>query len=191
MNLSPRFDQALQYTTLIHAGQTRKGTDIPYVSHLLAVAGLVLEYGGNEDEAVAALLHDAVEDAGGRGRLEDIRGRFGDPVAAIVEACTDADVIPKPPWRKRKEDYIAHLSTASPSARLVAICDKIHNASSVARDYRRHGEALWDRFNGKRDGTLWYYRALVTAFRQTGTSPLIEELNRIVTDIENMAANNK
>ncbi len=191
MNLSFRFDQALQYATLIHAGQTRKGTEIPYLAHLLAVTSLVLEYGGNEDEAIAALLHDAGEDAGGRGRIEDIRIRFGEPVAAIVEACTDAVTHPKPPWRQRKEDYIAHLAKASPSARLVSLCDKLHNASSIARDYRRHGESLWDRFNGKRDGTLWYYRALVNGFRQAGTSPLVEELDRVVTDMEDTAAGNK
>jgi GTP pyrophosphokinase len=114
MTLSTKFDQALHYAVIIHAGQVRKGTRIPYLSHLLGVASIALEYGANEDEAIGALLHDAGEDAGGRGRIEDIRQRFGDTVADIVDGCTDADVVPKPEWRKRKEEYIAHIPTASP-----------------------------------------------------------------------------
>ena len=134
MNLSPRFDQALHYAVLIHAGQLRKGTEIPYLSHLLGVASIALEYGANEDQAIGALLHDAGEDAGGRGRIEDIRQRFGDEVADIVDGCTDADVVPKPEWRKRKADYIAHIATASAAVRLVSASDKLHNARAILRD---------------------------------------------------------
>jgi len=188
MNLNSRFEEALQYAVVAHAGQMRKGSGVPYIAHLLGVASIALEYGANEDEAIGALLHDAAEDAGGRGRLEDIRQKFGDAVAAIVEGCTDTFETPKPEWRKRKEDYIAHIATASPSVRLVSAADKLHNARAILRDYRRVGEALWPRFNGGRDGTLWYYRALVTAFRAAGTNELMEELGRVVGEVEGAAA---
>jgi (p)ppGpp synthase/HD superfamily hydrolase len=188
MPLSPSFDQALQYAVLVHAGQLRKGTAIPYVAHLLGVAAIALEYGATEDEAIAALLHDAVEDAGGRGRLDDIRLRFGPAVADIVQGCTDADTKPKPPWRQRKEAYIAHVATASASVRLVSAADKLHNARAILRDFRQHGHALWTRFNGGQEGTLWYYRALVNAFRQAGTSELVEDLDRELTALETVAA---
>jgi (p)ppGpp synthase/HD superfamily hydrolase len=136
-------------------------TEIPYLAHLLGVASIALEYGADEDEAIAALLHDAVEDAGGLARLEDIRSRFGENVAGIVAACTDAYVVPKPPWRERKEGYIEHIVQASKSARLVSAADKLHNARSILKHYRVEGEALWSRFNGGKEGTLCYYRALV------------------------------
>ena len=184
MNLSSRFEQALQYAFVVHAGQMRKASDVPYIAHLLGVASIALEYGANEDEAIGALLHDAAEDAGGRGRLEDIRLRFGDAVAAIVEGCTDTFETPKPEWRRRKEDYIAHLAKTSAAVRLVSAADKLHNARAILSDYRRVGEALWPRFNGGRNGTLWYYRALVTAFRAAGTNELVEELGRVVGEIE-------
>jgi len=188
MNLSPRFDQALQYAVLIHAGQIRKGANIHYISHLLGVASIALEYGANEDETIGALLHDAGEDAGGEGRIEDIRLRFGDGVADVVSGCTDAIIIPKPPWRKRKEDYIAHLPKSAPSVRLVSAADKLHNARAILRDLRCHGDAVWQRFKGGKDGTLWYYRSLITAYRLSGESELIEELDRVVTEIERLAA---
>lgn len=187
MTLSPRFDQALHYAVLIHAGQKRKGTEIPYLAHLLGVVSIALEHGANEDEAIGALLHDAGEDAGGEGRIEDIRQRFGNAVAEIVEGCTDAVVSPKPPWQKRKEDYIAHVPTKSASVRLVSAADKLHNARAILRDFRCHGDKLWKRFNGGKDGTIWYYRSLITAFRQAGNSELIDELDRVVIEIERLA----
>ena len=116
----PRFDDALPYAARLHRDQVRKGSGIPYITHLLAVAAIVGEHGGGEDEVIAALLHDAVEDQGGQPRLEEIRARYGDAVAAIVWGCTDADTIPKPPWRARKEAYVAHLADASPGVRLVS-----------------------------------------------------------------------
>ena len=191
MNLSPRFEQALQYATVVHAGQKRKGTEIPYVAHLLAVTAIALEHGANEDEAIAALLHDAAEDAGGRGRLEDIRLRFGKIVADIVEGCTDTDLTPKPPWKKRKEDYIVHVREASASVKLVSAADKLHNAQSILRDYRSLQGDLWSRFNGGKDGTLWYYRALVEALGAHGSNPLIQELDRTVSELERLAARNQ
>jgi GTP pyrophosphokinase len=183
MILSTKFEQALVYASIVHGGQLRKGTEIPYLAHLLGVASIALEYGANEDEAIAALLHDAVEDAGGSDRLEDIRARFGDDVANIVDECTDAYTIPKPPWKERKEEYISHIFQASRSARLVSASDKLHNARSILKDYRLEGETLWSRFNGGKDGTLWYYRSLVQAFQSAEDNPLIYELNRVVEEI--------
>lgn len=188
MALSARFEEALRYAAHLHRDQVRKGSSIPYVSHLLGVAAIVLEHGGNEDEAIAALLHDAVEDQGGAPTLQAIRERFGDAVAAIVAGCTDTDVVPKPPWRPRKEAYVAHVASASPSVRLVSAADKLHNARTILADYRRHGDTVWDRFSGRKKGSLWYYRALVEAFRSHGVTPLVEELERVVSEIERLAA---
>jgi len=184
---SPRLDEAFTFANRLHAGQVRKGTTIPYLSHLLAVTAIVLEHGGGEDEAIAALLHDAIEDQGGPATRVEIRHRFGEHVVAIVDGCTDAETMPKPPWRQRKEAYVAHVGDASPSVRLVSAADKLHNARSILTDYRRFGEALWDRFRGGRDGTLWYYRALVDAFRAVEATPLIEELERTVSELERLA----
>ena len=135
MTLSPCFDDALVFASRLHAGQLRKGTPVPYVAHLLAVTATVLEHGGDEDEAIAALLHDAVEDQGGAATRAKIRRRFGENVAAIVDGCTDADTIPKPPWQQRKEAYLAHLvGETSPSVRLVSSADKLHNVRSIIAD---------------------------------------------------------
>jgi GTP pyrophosphokinase len=186
--LSNRFNQALTFAAELHAQQQRKGSGVPYVAHLLGVTSIALEYGANEDEAIAALLHDAIEDQGGAATGAEIRRRFGDTVATIVEACTDADSTPKPPWRERKELYLSHLPTASPSVLLVSASDKLHNARSILQDYRAIGEEVWDRFKGRKTGTLWYYRALVEAFRPTGVNPgLFAELERTVTAIEQLA----
>jgi len=190
MKLSTRFEEALVLATRLHAEQTRKGTTVPYISHLLAVSAIVLENGGNEDEAIAALLHDSIEDQGGAATREEIRRRFGDRVVEIVDGCTDTDMFPKPPWRERKEAYIAHISEAPDPVRLVSAADKLHNARAVLEDYRMMGEALWTRFNGGKEGTLWYYRAAVDALRKAGTTPLIEELDRVVSEIECLAAEN-
>jgi GTP pyrophosphokinase len=186
--LGPRFVEALGFAASLHRAQMRKGTGIPYVSHLLAVASIALENGAGEDEAVAALLHDAVEDQGGAPTLAEIRRRFGDRVADIVAGCTDTDVVPKPPWRGRKEAYVAHVAFASASVRLVSAADKLHNARSILADYRLHGEEVWGRFTGGRSGTLWYYRALVNAFLAHGSSPLLDELERTVAELERLAA---
>jgi (p)ppGpp synthase/HD superfamily hydrolase len=193
MTLTARFEEALVLAVRLHAGQTRKGTDTPYISHLLAVAGIVLEHGASEDEAIAALLHDAAEDQGGRATLEKIRDRFGETVAEIVAGCTDSWTIPRPPWRMRKKAYVAHLRGASASVRLVSAADKLHNARTILADYRALGESLWSRFNGGRKGTLWYYRTLVDVLRDTGPPPIveasiIEELDRVVSELERLAS---
>jgi GTP pyrophosphokinase len=182
--LSPRFQEALAYATEVHAGQSRKGTSVPYVSHVLAVCSLVLEDGGGEDDAIAALLHDAVEDGGGAPRLEDIRRRFGDRVAGIVWACSDTDETPKPPWKERKARYIEHVRSAGPDARRVSCADKLHNARSILRDYRTEGERIWARFNAPAEDQLWYYRRLLDAFRQPDRTGLFGELERVVGELE-------
>jgi (p)ppGpp synthase/HD superfamily hydrolase len=182
--LSERFDQALLYASSLHRAQLRKTTNIPYLSHLLAVTSLVLEHGGDEDEAIAALLHDAVEDQGGLPTLDEIRSRFGDRVAEIVKGCTDAWTKPKPPWLERKRAYLEHLRTASSSVRLVSAADKLHNARSVLKDYLAIGDELWSRFNSGRDQQLWYYRALADTFNQVGPMALARTLEQVVSDLE-------
>jgi (p)ppGpp synthase/HD superfamily hydrolase len=182
--LTDRFADALTFACELHRRQRRKGTQIPYVSHLLAVASIALEHGASEDEAIAAVLHDAVEDQGGAATAARIRERFGDSVANIVLGCTDTDVQPKPPWRERKEAYVAHVRSARPSVRLVSASDKLHNARAILADHRALGDALWDRFSGGREGTLWYYRALVDAFASHGRNRLVDELDRVVTELE-------
>jgi len=174
----------LLFATRKHAGQTRKGTAVPYIAHLLSVAGLVLEAGGDEDLAIAALLHDVVEDCGGAPMLKQIRHRFGKRVAHVVDGCTDTDLDPKPPWRQRKEDYLKHLRTADADVRLVSAADKLHNARSVLADYREIGDPVWERFHGKRNGTLWYYRALLDEFRRGNANPLIPQLERVINELE-------
>lgn len=187
MPYGEKFEEALTYAARLHRDQTRKATGIPYVTHLLAVAAIVGEAGGTEDEVVAALLHDAPEDQGGEARLAEIRERFGAQVADIVAGNSDTYQEPKPPWRGRKERYVAHVACAPHSVRLVSAADKLHNARSVLADLRCLGDDLWPRFNGGREGTLWYYRALVEAFRSAGSNPVVEELDRVVGELERLA----
>jgi GTP pyrophosphokinase len=179
-----KFEDALPHAARLHRDQTRKGANVHYATHLLAVASIVGESGGTEDEAVAALLHDAPEDRGGRGRLEDIRKRFGDAVADIVDGCTDTYEDPKPDWRPRKEAYVAHVREAPAPVRLISAADKLHNAHSILADLRSLGDALRDRFTGGKEGALLYYRALVEAFEGAGTNAVVEDLDRVVRDIE-------
>lgn len=158
--LSPKFALALQFANEIHSNQQRKGAGAPYISHLMAVSASVLEYGGNETEAIAGLLHDAAEDCGGRPMLDTVRVMFGDAVAEIVEACTDTMEEPKPTWRPRKEAYVAHLAGASPSIKLVAGCDKLHNLQTTLRDLRVGQPAdYWKRFTAGAESQSWYYGA--------------------------------
>src|SRR6266566_9734131 len=145
MKLSEKFEEALIYATRAHANQTRKKTGIPFVAHILGVTAIALEYSANETEAIGALLHDTVEDCGGAKRLRDIERKFGKKVARIVSGCTDTDQVPKPPWRERKEAYIAHLQQASASTRLVSAADKLHNARAILHNLRHEGDKLWSR----------------------------------------------
>jgi (p)ppGpp synthase/HD superfamily hydrolase len=185
--LGARFRSALVEAASLHARQTRKHTEVPYVSHLLSVAALVLEDGGDEDEAIAALLHDAVEDQGGRPTLDRIRREFGERVARIVEACSDSDTIPKPPWRQRKERTIDQVRGAPLDVRRVSAADKLHNARAILADHRKVGDEVWRRFTADREQVLWYYRSLVSAFRDTGTGHLADELDRVVSELERLA----
>jgi (p)ppGpp synthase/HD superfamily hydrolase len=185
--LTVRFKAALAYAFELHAHQKRKGTQVPYISHLLGVTSLVLEDGGDEDEAIAALLHDAVEDQGGFATLQNIRLLFGERVAHIVDGLTDAYGSPKPPWRQRKERYLKHLVNAEAAVRRVSLADKLHNARSILADLQTVGSSTWGRFNGGRDGTLWYYRALLDIFEGGEPSFMVTELARVVLDIERLA----
>jgi len=185
--LNNRFEQALQYANELHRDQVRKGTDIPYFAHLLAVTALVLEDGGDEDQAIAALLHDAPEDQGGVAILAQIRQRFGDRVADIVDGCTDTYDYPKPPWRERKQAYLEHLQTASVEVQRVSLADKLHNARSILIDLQRFGDETWKRFNGGKEGALWYYHSLVQIFQKRDSSMMVAELARIVAEIDRIS----
>lgn len=186
MILSYRFTQALVYATELHAEQIRKGSKVPYISHLLGVASIALEYGADEDEAIAALLHDAIEDQGGQTVRAEIRVRFGERVTEIVDGCTETDTTPKPPWAERKKAYIARISSTLPSVRLVSAADKLHNIRSILKDYRTQGDVVWDLFKGGKQGTLWYYRSLVAAFHEADSTPIVIELDRLVTELERL-----
>jgi len=212
MELTNRYAEALQLAYKLHKKQYRKGTEIPYLSHLLAVSAIVMEHGGSEDEAIAALLHDAVEDAGkelqsvgevlgdpdltqaeaGTRVLEYIRELFGETVAHIVRECSDAETYPKPAYQKRKQDYLSRLREAPPPARLVSAADKLHNLRAIVADYRAHGEALWKRFvsevsstEEKRRLTLWYYRELAREFSsERGPRVIGAELERLLASFD-------
>ena len=186
--LSARFHKALGLASELHTGQYRKGTSIPYVAHLLGVASLALDYGASEDEAIAALLHDAVEDQGGERTAKLIARKFGQDVADIVDGCSDTDVEPKPPWRARKVTYLEHLRDASPSVRFVSACDKLHNLRAILTDYKSEGERLWSRFNGGKDGSLWYYRSLVREYGRASTRApaLVLALRKTLNELERL-----
>lgn len=189
MELTSCFSEALLLAHALHSDQKRKQSKVPYISHLLGVCAIALEYGANEEEAIAALLHDAVEDQGGADTEKLIRERFGDNVADIVRNCSDTDVTPKPPWRERKERYIAHLQTANASTLLVSASDKLHNCQTILSDFREVGDEVWQRFKGGKDGTLWYYQSLVTAFDNNShhRPRLVGELNHVVEELVKLA----
>ena len=189
IKLGPRFLRAFEFAAEKHKYQTRKASTIPYIAHLMGVASLVLEAGGDEDLAIAALLHDIVEDCGGAPMLTKVRRRFGSRVAKIVDGCTDADAYPKPPWRERKENYIARLREEDADTRLVSAADKLNNVRSILSDYREIGESVWSRFNGKRDGTLWYYRTLRDEFLRGKANRVTQDFALEVRKLEHLAAN--
>lgn len=185
------FDEALLFASEVHRLDKRKGTGKPYISHLLGVCSLVVDYGGDEDMAIAALLHDAVEDHGGRPMLERIRQRFGERVARIVDGCTDSyaeNPDQKAPWRERKEAYLARVRDEDADARIVSAADKLYNCRTIVRGVKKHGLCVLDRFNGGRRNTVWYYSQLVQAFREAGTHELVEELALAVAELESLSA---
>jgi (p)ppGpp synthase/HD superfamily hydrolase len=183
--LSERFQEALAYAAKLHNTQTRKASEVPYIGHLLSVAGLVIEADGTETEAIAALLHDAAEDQGGDATLDEIEKRFGKDVATIVDECSDTVITPKPPWRQRKENYIAHLHEASDSTVRVSMADKLDNARAILRDLRLHGPQVWQRFNTNDPHEhLWYYRSLLEVYQGRSNSWLVDELARVIHALE-------
>jgi (p)ppGpp synthase/HD superfamily hydrolase len=188
MRLGARFLRAFVFAAEKHKGQTRKASSIPYIAHLMGVASLVLEAGGDEDLAIAALLHDVVEDCGGVPMLKEVRRRFGARVAKVVDGCTDAYTDPKPPWRERKEKYIARLRNEDQETRLVSAADKLNNVRSILSDYRAVGESIWSRFNGGREGTLWYYRTLRDEFRRSRPNRITQDLALAVSELESLAS---
>jgi (p)ppGpp synthase/HD superfamily hydrolase len=182
--LGIRLRRAFRYAAEKHTGQTRKQTAVPYLSHLMAVASLVLEAGGDEDMAIAALLHDVVEDCGGLPRLREVRRQFGPRVAKIVEGCTDSFGDPKPEWMERKKNYLRELKDADVETRLVSASDKLHNVRTILTDYRKDGDDVWTRFSGKKDGTLWYYRALSDEYQRRKPNRITRELAIAVAELE-------
>jgi (p)ppGpp synthase/HD superfamily hydrolase len=184
--LGPRFMRAFQFAAEKHAGQKRKASTIPYIAHLMGVASLVLEAGGDEELTIAALLHDVVEDCGGAAMLKEVRRRFGKRVAEIVDGCTDAYSVPKPPWRERKESYMRRLKKESADTRLVSAADKLNNVRSILSDFRALGDSVWSRFNGGREGTLWYYRTLRDEFLRRNQNRITRDFDLAVRELESL-----
>ena len=183
-----RFADALGYAARLHATQHHVGDGQPYVGHLLRVTGLVIEDGGSENDAIAALLHDAAEDQGGLARLAEIRNRFGEAVAKIVNDCTDTYLDPKPPWRERKQRYVERLGDSSASALRVSLADKLDNARTIVRDYRSQGEDLWLRWGRRAEDVRWYYDVLAERFADLRPGSLAEELRRTVAELDSLLA---
>jgi (p)ppGpp synthase/HD superfamily hydrolase len=189
--LTPRFEKALLFASRQHSAQLKKGTGVPYIAHLLGVASLVLDAGGDEDLAIAALLHDVVEDCGGEPMLNQVRRCFGERVAHIVDGCSDyhgPSSSQKPEWRHRKESYLQHLRTADSDVRMVSAADKLYNARLILTDYREIGDEVFERFHGGREGTLWYYDALLQEFLRTQSDRLVNEFERVVRELQAVTA---
>ena len=183
--LSEKFIEAVSVANKSHKGHMRKGTNIPYISHLLAVASLVMESGGSEDEIIAALLHDAVEDGGGKPVLDKIKERFGQNIASIVDDCTETYEDPKPPWKGRKDAYISHIKEGNPSVQLVSCADKLHNVRCILSDYRQVGEVLWDRFSASKEETLWFYQSMADVLCTSGKDlKVYADLDNAVKELE-------
>jgi (p)ppGpp synthase/HD superfamily hydrolase len=191
IKLGPRFLKAFVFAADKHKRQTRKASSIPYIAHLMGVASLVLEAGGDQDLAMAALLHDVVEDCGGAPMLKEVRRRFGARVAKVVDGCTDADAYPKPPWLERKQKYVERLRHEDAGTRLVSAADKLNNVRSILSDYRTIGESVWSRFNGGREGTLWYYRTLRDEFLRDKPNRITRDLALAVCELEALAGTHK
>jgi len=187
MEYSPRIVDAFAFAYALHRTQVRKGSHVPYITHLMGVAAIVGRYGGDEDQFIAALLHDAVEDQGGRETLDRIREAFGADVARYVEGCTDSDTQPKPPWRDRKERFIENTKCAEPRIRLIIAADKLHNARSIISDLDECGNEVWRRFKAGQDDTLWYYGEMVRALSTGWSHPILRELSSAVDDMHRRA----
>jgi (p)ppGpp synthase/HD superfamily hydrolase len=188
LEYSPRIVEAFAFTYELHRAQIRKGSHVPYITHLMGVAAIVGRHGGDEEQFIAALLHDAVEDQGGIETLELIRQKFGDKVAEYVSGCTDSDTTPKPPWEERKEKFIQSTRTASPRQKLIVAADKLHNAKSIISDLGERGNAVWKMFKGGRENTLWYYGEMVLALSHNWSHALLRELADAVDLLHRRAA---
>jgi (p)ppGpp synthase/HD superfamily hydrolase len=196
--LTDKFPTALVYATRLHANQTRKISGVPYIAHLLSVAALVLEAGGNEQEAIAALLHDSIEDQGGSQTRADIREIFGDGVVEIIDGCTECDTYPKPPWKERKLKYLENIRHASPSVKLISLADKLHNARSLLVDARKYHytpqKSIWMEFKGGKEGTLWFFRELLQIYQsdraatpgEYPTNFLVEDFSLVVEALKKL-----
>lgn len=183
-SLGPKFEEALLFANRIHAQQKRKASGAPYLAHILGVTALVLEDGGSEEEAIAALLHDAAEDQGGEEVLAAIREKFGEKVEQIVRECSDTLVSPKPPWKERKEDHLNGLENALPETIRIMQADKVYNARNLQRTLIEQGPQTWQNFKGGREGTLWYFRQMHTLLSQTHSGYLMDELARLIEVLE-------
>ena len=188
MPYSKRLEEAFAFAHDLHRDQTRKGSDIPYVTHLMGVAALVGEFGGDEDQVIGALLHDAAEDQGGVETVALIRERFGETVAAYVEGCSDTLTTPKPPWLERKKAFIESTREAPPTLRLLIAADKLYNARSMVADFSVVGHALWDRFSVDCESTLWYHREMLDVLRQGWDNPILGELENAIHRLDEAAA---
>lgn len=189
IELSKRFEQAFIYANHLHAKQVRKMSGVPYMAHLLSVAALVLEDGGSEDEAIAALLHDAVEDQGGLPTRAAIYEQFGDRVGEIVDGCTERRTLPKPPWKERKLQYLNNLRHASTEVLRVSLADKLHNVRSLLADWQWYGDRVWDEFNSSPKEKLWFYQSLVQIYSQSFESRMLDELKQLVTKLQQRVEN--
>lgn len=186
MKLTEKFETALIYATRLHANQYRKVSNTPYISHLLSVAALVLEAGGTEEEAIAGLLHDSIEDQGGKQTREEIRQLFGEQIVTIIDGCTECDTHPKPPWQERKNKYLENIRQASPSIQKVSLADKLHNARSLLSDWQQHGDIIWQQFKAGKTSTLWFYQQLLQVYQANGSSAMVEEFAHIVHNLHQM-----
>jgi (p)ppGpp synthase/HD superfamily hydrolase len=184
--LSVRFDEALLLASSLHRDQVRKASGVPYISHLLSVASLVLEEGGSEDMAIAALLHDAAEDQGGKETLAGIKTAFGADVARWVAQASDTFELPKPEWETRKRQHLASIPMADREARLIMLADKVHNARSIVADYTRVGSEVWGRFSVPRERTVWYYESLLDIFERELSPVLYDALTDCVTRMKEL-----
>jgi len=183
-SLGPKFEEALIFANQIHAEQKRKATGAPYMAHILGVTAIVLEDGGSEEEAIAALLHDAAEDQGGEEILLTIREKFGEKVEQIVRECSDTLVSPKPPWKERKENHLHVVETALPETLRIMQADKVYNARNLQRTLIEQGPQTWQNFKGGREGTLWYFRQMHALLSRTRSGYLMKELARLIEVLE-------
>lgn len=183
MNMQ-HFNDAFLFASRLHDGQMRKGSSVPYLSHLMAVSALVMENGGTQDQAIAALLHDTVEDQGGEETLSEIRERFGDDVASIVEECSESLDIKDHPWRERKEWFLNRIVQMSERGLLVCVADKFHNVQGLINDHRNQGDQMWSSFNAGKTEQLWYYRSVAALLCERTENTLATTLSEKVDELE-------